>query len=208
MSRRGRGRGRGSASFVEMVRRDLALIEQSNYKMDVDANQNEMFPQGGRGGYYYDNGRGGRGRRGGQACPMNQTIPRQSANLRLQRAPSQPLTNQEIKEAVNNNNRRTAPVIIKPPEEPQIERRPDAGIEGCICLRDMMRIFCESCGHADEGRLRKICPLHPKDIYLYDVTNCANCHRPHVPGRKPRLLEFPLNYKSKKKFILLPSSAH
>ena len=63
---------------------------------------------------------------------MNQTIPRQSANLRLQRAPSQPHTNQEIK-------------------EPQIERRPDAGIEGCICLRDMMRIFCESCGHADEG---------------------------------------------------------
>merc|ERR1711962_944587 len=116
--------------------------------MDVDANQNEMFSQGGRGGYYYDNGRGGRG------------------------------------------------------------RRPDAGIEGCICLRDMMRIFCESCGHADEGRLRKICPLHPKDIYLYDVTNCANCHRPHVPGRKPRLLKFPLNYKSKKKFILLPSSAH
>lgn len=207
MSSRGRGRGRGGASFVEMIRRDLALIEESKNKMDVDANQNEMFAQGGRGGYHYDNGRGRRGRRGGQACPMNQTFPRQSANLRLQRF-SQPLTNQEIKEAVNNNNRRTAPVITKPPEEPPIERRPDAGIEGCICLRDMMRIFCESCGHADEGRLRKVCPLHPKDIYLYDVTSCANCHRPHVPGRKPRLLEFPLNYKSKKKFILLPSSAH
>ena len=26
MSRRGRGRGRGSASFVEMVRRDLAVL--------------------------------------------------------------------------------------------------------------------------------------------------------------------------------------
>ena len=75
-----------------MISLYLQLIEQSNYKMDVDANQNEMFPQVGRGGYYYDNGRGGRGRRGGQACPMNQTIPRQSANLRLQRAPSQVCT--------------------------------------------------------------------------------------------------------------------
>ena len=102
MSSSGQGRGRGSASFVEMVWRSLAFIEQSINKMDVDANQNEMFPQGRRGGYYYDSGRGGRGRRGGQACPMNQTIPRQSANLRLQRAPSQPLTIQEIKEAVNN----------------------------------------------------------------------------------------------------------
>ena len=67
----------------------LQRIEQLNNKMEIDANQNEMFPQGRRGGYYYDSGRGGRGRRGGQACPMNQTIPRQSANLRLQRAPSQ-----------------------------------------------------------------------------------------------------------------------
>ena len=63
----------------------LQLIEESKNKMDVDANQNEMFAQGGRGGYHYDNGRGRRGRRGGQACPMNQTFPRQSANLRLQR---------------------------------------------------------------------------------------------------------------------------
>jgi len=198
---RGRGRGRGNPSFVEMIRRDLQLIEDSNNMMEVDDNQNEMFVQRGRGGGVRGN-RGNRGNRGS----MNQTYPKQSANLRLQRF-SQPLTSVEINDAVNNN-RRDAPVNVKNQEEPPMEKRPDAGTNGCICLRDMMRIFCEACGHADEGRLRKICPMHPKDIYLYDVANCVSCHRPHVPGRKPRLLEFPLNHRSNKRNILLSSSAH
>jgi len=208
----GRGsRGRGKLSFVEMIRRDKALIEENNNMMEIDTNPTEMFAQGSQRGqsqYYYDSrGQGGCGRRGGQPgqpCPMNQTIPRKSANSRLKRF-SEPLTSDEIKESVNRNNRRSAPVQITNPEEPPMDKRPDAGIDGCICLRDMMRIFCEACGHAYEGRLRKICPIHPKDIYLYDVTNCVNCHRPHVEGRKPRLLEFHLNYKSNKRNILLPS---
>ena len=35
-----------------------------------------------------------------------------------------------------------------------MDKRPDAGIDGCICLRDMMRIFCEACGHAYEGNFK------------------------------------------------------
>jgi len=203
---RGRGRGRGNLSFPrssanDRIQRDPQFLEENNNRMDwmdVDFNQNEVFPQRGRGG-------GRRGRRGGRAS-MNQTFPRQSANLRLQRF-SQPLTREEVKETVNNNNRRDAARYVQNQEEAPMDRRPDAGIPGCICLRDIMRIFCESCGHADEGRLRKICPMHPRDVYLYDVTNCPKCRRPHVPGRKPRLLEFPLNVPSNKKLILVSSSA-
>ena len=88
----GRGRGRGKLSFVEMIRRDKALIEENNNMMEIDTNPTEMFAQGSQRGqsqYYYDSrGQGGRGRRGGrpgQPCPMNLTIPRKSANSRLKR---------------------------------------------------------------------------------------------------------------------------
>ena len=44
---------------------------------------------------------------------------------------------------------------------PSVDKRPSEGAEGCNCLRDMMRIFCESCGHVDEGmqELFEMCPM-------------------------------------------------
>jgi len=34
----------------------------------------------------------------------------------------------------------------------------------CICARPETTLFCEYCGNASQGRLKKTCPQHPKVI--------------------------------------------
>jgi len=204
MSIRARGRGRETmnrsiphTSANDRLQRFSQVQEENNNKMDVDIvdeNQNKQVGERGRG-----RGRGGyRGYRG--RATMNLTFPRQSANERLQRfaepiKPGQLKVNIDIRPAGDAQNR----------QSPSVDKRPSEGAEGCNCLRDMMRIFCESCGHVDEGRLRKTCPLHPRDVYLYDITHCNRCRRVYIPnGPKPRLMEFPLppGHKPTKQLIL------
>jgi len=204
MSIRARGRGRETmnrsiphTSANDRLQRFSQVQEENNNKMDVDIvdeNQNKQVGERGRG-----RGRGGyRGYRG--RATMNLTFPRQSANQRLQRfaepiKPGQLKVNIDIRPAGDAQNR----------PSPSGDKRPSEGAEGCNCLRDMMRIFCESCGHVDEGRLRKTCPLHPRDVYLYDITHCNRCRRVYIPnGPKPRLMEFPLppGHKPTKQLIL------
>ncbi len=46
-----------------------------------------------------------------------------------------------------------------------------------------------------DGRLRKPCPIHPRDLYLYDITHCLKkgCELKYRPNMvRPRLIEFPL----------------
>jgi len=50
-----------------------------------------------------------------------------------------------------------------------------AGDENCICLRPLKRVMCCVCGYYMEGRLRKLCNVHPRDVYLHDVTECPEC---------------------------------
>jgi len=208
MSIRARGRGRETmnrsiphTSANDRLRRFSQVQEENNNKMDVDIdeNQNKQVGERGRG-----RGRGGyRGYRG--RATMNLTFPRQSANERLQRfaepiKPGQLKVNIDIRPAGDAQNR----------PSPSVDKRPSEGAEGCNCLRDMTRIFCESCGHVDEGRLRKTCPLHPRDVYLYDITHCNRCRRVYIPnGPKPRLMEFPLppGHKPTKQLVLTKLSS-
>jgi len=45
----------------------------------------------------------------------------------------------------------------------------------CICFRPLKRVMCCVCGYMImEGRVRKMCALHPREIYLLDVTACPN----------------------------------
>jgi len=208
MSIRARGRGRETmnrsiphTSANDRLRRFSQVQEENNNKMDVDIdeNQNKQVGERGRG-----RGRGGyRGYRG--RATMNLTFPRQSANERLQRF-AEPIKPGQLK--VNIDIRPDGDAQNRP--SPSVDKRPSEGAEGCNCLRDMMRIFCESCGHVDEGRLRKTCPLHPRDVYLYDITHCNRCRRVYIPnGPKPRLMEFPLppGHKPTKQLVLTKLSS-
>merc|ERR1719266_992980 len=147
--------------------------------MDVDQFVPKQMPTGEFGRGRGDNRRGKRG-----PAPMNLSFPRQSANSRLKRFSEPDQENTDLRHLLNqrreaNNNIKSS--IDGAKNQEGLERRPDAGVDGCICLRDLMRIFCEACGTVDEGRLRKTCPIHPRDLYLYDVTNCSKCRRPYVP---------------------------
>jgi len=215
MSFRGRGRGRGTmnmsipqTSANNRLKRFSQVQEENNNQMDVDVDIvetpvfEEKQPRGRGRGRRMGGFRGGRGGRG--RATMNLTYPKQSANDRLQRS-AEPIKPGQPKETNNN-------FYSKKDAQNQlsqtVDRRPCEGADGCICLRDMMRLFCEACGHVDEGRLRKTCKLHPRDVYLYDVTHCARCRRVYIPnGPKPRLMEFPLKGKPTKKLILTKVSS-
>ena len=97
-------------------------------------------------------GRGrGRGRRGGRGRSrggnqMNQTFPKISANLRLQRPPNQPLF-----EDGPTEDRKKAAAIAEDSKIEETFHRNDVGRDGCICIRDVMLVFCTGCGFFTEG---------------------------------------------------------
>jgi len=49
----------------------------------------------------------------------------------------------------------------------------------CICLRQLKRVYCGYCGHYEEGRLKRACPVHPSVCYLLDMSNCPQCKVSH-----------------------------
>jgi len=53
--------------------------------------------------------------------------------------------------------------------------RTAAADKNCICLRPLKRVMCCVCGYYMEGRLRRLCDVHPRDVYLHDVTECPEC---------------------------------
>ena len=50
----------------------------------------------------------------------------------------------------------------------------------CVCLRAEMRLCCVMCGTFNIGRVRKMCPAHPRQTYLLDQECCNNlkCRAP------------------------------
>ncbi|GMR40050.1 hypothetical protein PMAYCL1PPCAC_10245, partial [Pristionchus mayeri] len=50
--------------------------------------------------------------------------------------------------------------------------------DGCICEREKTHVACKRCGYECTGRLALVCPLHPMQMNLMDLTACPNpiCH--------------------------------
>ncbi|GMT18475.1 hypothetical protein PFISCL1PPCAC_9772, partial [Pristionchus fissidentatus] len=53
-----------------------------------------------------------------------------------------------------------------------------AAKDGCICDREKTHVACKRCGYECTGRLSIVCPLHPMQMNLMDLTACPNplCH--------------------------------
>jgi len=49
----------------------------------------------------------------------------------------------------------------------------------CICKRDLKRIMCKVCGHHLVGRIRQLCTVHPRDVFLLDINECPVCKAPN-----------------------------
>jgi len=45
----------------------------------------------------------------------------------------------------------------------------------CVCDRPLKLVMCRLCGETFRGRLRLVCPRHPGQIFLQDVTACRGC---------------------------------
>ena len=58
--------------------------------------------------------------------------------------------------------------------KPQKERKPEQPLP-CICNRVKQFVLCQSCGFSFEGRVKRECALHPKAIFLHDVSCCSKC---------------------------------
>ena len=61
--------------------------------------------------------------------------------------------------------------FVKPP--PTLPRR-EAGVStprglACVCNRSSQQILCKVCGETFRGRVRLVCPRHPRCLYVMDV---------------------------------------
>ncbi|XP_011329538.1 uncharacterized protein LOC105274801 [Ooceraea biroi] len=45
----------------------------------------------------------------------------------------------------------------------------------CICYRPHCNIICNGCGFWTKGRVRYMCPQHPKIVFLHDHAQCPRC---------------------------------
>lgn len=52
--------------------------------------------------------------------------------------------------------------------------------KACICNRPSTTISCPNCGQTRVGRVRRICPAHPKRLYLMDVAECWKCRNSKI----------------------------
>ncbi|GMS88076.1 hypothetical protein PENTCL1PPCAC_10251, partial [Pristionchus entomophagus] len=61
--------------------------------------------------------------------------------------------------------------VLPPPRQPKAS-------DGCICDREKTHVACKRCGYECSGRLALVCPLHPMQMNLMDLTACPNplCH--------------------------------
>ena len=99
---------------------------------------------GGNQGRGRGRGGSGRGRGANNNAPMNLQAPKKSANERIKRAVD-PIKAEKPDEDDKNNN-----LMVKPleqeangPEFDEKQQRDQVGVDGCICLRPMLRVFCE-----------------------------------------------------------------
>ncbi|XP_025088741.1 uncharacterized protein LOC112560861 isoform X2 [Pomacea canaliculata] len=59
----------------------------------------------------------------------------------------------------------------------------------CPCERPQQWVVCCVCGFRFQGRVRKQCDLHPRSIYLMDISCCPECNCQvlrEVPPLEPR----------------------
>ncbi|KAI8797890.1 DNA-directed RNA polymerase II subunit RPB1 [Biomphalaria glabrata] len=52
---------------------------------------------------------------------------------------------------------------------PGVQRSP------CYCQKSPKMILCKTCGETFTGRVRAVCPAHPKKIFLMDIECCIVC---------------------------------
>lgn len=62
----------------------------------------------------------------------------------------------------------------------RVEFHPD-----CICFRDLKRVLCKICGKMLVGRIRQLCSVHPRDVYLLDINECPSCELPNYLSEHP-----------------------
>ncbi|XP_059150115.1 uncharacterized protein LOC131936972 isoform X2 [Physella acuta] len=53
------------------------------------------------------------------------------------------------------------------------DNTPDS--KNCTCNRSPKIILCKACGETLIGRVRQMCALHPKQIFLMDILCCCEC---------------------------------
>lgn len=53
------------------------------------------------------------------------------------------------------------------------DNTPDS--KNCTCNRSPKIILCKACGETLTGRVRQMCALHPKQIFLMDILCCCEC---------------------------------
>lgn len=119
--RRGRGnRGRGSRGGGHGDERD----REDNNNASFGSLESPSFGHRGK----------GRGRGRGRGS-MNMLPPRKSANDRLLRSPLAPEKKQEVDEPLLSNDSKV---------DRTFQREVEVGGPGCICLRNLQKVFCEA----------------------------------------------------------------
>eukprot|EP00092_Neocalanus_flemingeri_P024805 GFUD01026895.1.p1 GENE.GFUD01026895.1~~GFUD01026895.1.p1 ORF type:complete len:168 (-),score=42.18 GFUD01026895.1:252-755(-) len=54
----------------------------------------------------------------------------------------------------------------------------------CICFRPLQLVLCQLCGETFPARVRRVCTLHPRHIYLQDVEACMGCKQNNTEALK------------------------
>ena len=75
--------------------------------------------------------------------------------------------------AIHNNNNITTKGMLPSGEKSPPGAGPGPGL--CICSRPRQTVICRECGSRAEGRVRRVCPAHPAQIYLLDLAACPAC---------------------------------
>ncbi|XP_035827002.1 uncharacterized protein LOC118478146 [Aplysia californica] len=52
---------------------------------------------------------------------------------------------------------------------------PSPASNACTCVRSSKLILCQTCGETMHGRVRRVCPVHPSQIFLMDFEFCGKC---------------------------------
>ena len=90
------------------------------------------------------------------------------------------------------------------------QRKPEPKRESeqpCPCIRDKQTVLCQSCGHYFQGRVKAVCALHPRAIFLLDVSSCPQCRAgveslkefPNIAQQQPQRPRQRLNSVKKRK---------
>uniref|UniRef100_A0A1B6C5S6 Uncharacterized protein n=1 Tax=Clastoptera arizonana TaxID=38151 RepID=A0A1B6C5S6_9HEMI len=45
----------------------------------------------------------------------------------------------------------------------------------CICKRPSKMLICSLCAYTTINRVKRICPVHPRVNYMYDISKCPKC---------------------------------